>query len=259
RNEVLARTTTTTEPPLNLIFQSEENKKGLEWDVFGPMPPHASIFSGRELERRVDKCHKQRETPMYGGEANQDIEVYVLNMIKWYAAYGLYFQQEQGDLRVGELMINHTKGKAKAWLLQEYQGDQRWKMVVTKSLQEDLVAQFFACTQGNRQLDTYNDEFRRLAWTAGVFEYIKILRYKQGLSSMQLLHLLKTKSYETLDELIEAGRALNPREAARRTRQAEKTSSKSGKMAPSNMEKKSETLRCTALRCMETGHTKDKC
>ncbi|OWZ06178.1 hypothetical protein PHMEG_00021600 [Phytophthora megakarya] len=155
-------------------------------------------------------------------------------MIKWYGAYGLYFQQEQVDLRVGELMMNHTKGKAKAWLLQEYQVDQRWstivrkmkKRFVTKSLQEDLVAQFFACTQGNRQLDTYNDEFRRLARTAGVSKYIKILRYKQGLSSMQLLHLLKTKSFETLDELIEAARALNPREAARPTRPTEKTMGK---------------------------------
>ncbi|KAK1940030.1 hypothetical protein P3T76_008353 [Phytophthora citrophthora] len=133
-------------------------------------------------------------------------------MVKWYAAQGLYFRRDQVDVRVGELMMNHTKGKAKSWLLQEYHGDQRWSSIVrrmkqrfvTKSRQEDLVAQCFDCVQGNRSLDTYNGEFRRLARTAGVSEYIKVLRYKQGLSSMQLVHLLKAKTFSTLGELMEA-------------------------------------------------------
>ncbi|OWZ11754.1 hypothetical protein PHMEG_00015177 [Phytophthora megakarya] len=40
-------------------------------------------------------------------------------------------------------------------------------------------------------MDTYNVEFSRLACTAGVSENIKISRYKQGLSSMLVLNLLK--------------------------------------------------------------------
>eukprot|EP00644_Phytophthora_capsici_P000416 jgi/Phyca11/99885/e_gw1.4.1011.1 len=119
-------------------------------------------------------------------------------------------------------MMNHTKGKAKAWLLQEYQGEHRWSHIIRKMKKR------------NRSLDMYSDEFRRLARTAGVSEYIKILRFKQGLSSTQLLHLLKTKTFDTLDGLIEASRTLNPRESA-------------------------DPAKCTSSRCTEKGHTKDRC
>ncbi|POM78480.1 Retrovirus Polyprotein [Phytophthora palmivora] len=242
---------------------STAENSSADWDVCGPMPANIPVFDSNELEVRVAKCHKQRETPIYGGEPNEDIEVYVLNMVKWYAAYGLYFRRDQVDVRVGELMMNHTKGKAKSWLLQEYHGDQRWSSIVrrmkqrfvTKSRQEDLVAQFFDCVRGNRSLDTYSDEFRRLARTAGVSEYIKVLRYKQGLSSMQLVHLLKTKTFSTLDELMEASRTLNPRDTAR----SSDKSSKSGKSAPPKPDTKAETVRCTASHCTEQGHTKERC
>ncbi|KAG3233671.1 hypothetical protein PI124_g21260 [Phytophthora idaei] len=206
-----------------------EDELEREWDVLGARPSHTPVYDAHELENLVAKCHKQRETPIYGGDANEDIEVYVLNMIRWYAAYQSYYHQEQVDMRVGQLMMNHTKEKTKAWLLQEYRGEHRWshiirmmkKRFVTKSRQEVLVAKFFDYIQRNRSLDTYSNEFRRLARSAGVSEYIKILRYKQGLSLTQLLHLLKTKSLETLDELIEASRTLNPREAGKPTEKGE--------------------------------------
>ncbi|KAG2878947.1 hypothetical protein PC129_g18655 [Phytophthora cactorum] len=167
-------------------------------------------------------------------------------------------------MHVGQLMMNHTKGKAKAWLLEEYRGEHRWshimrmmkKRFVTKSRQEDLVAKFFDCIQRNRSLDTYRDEFRRLARTAGVSEYIKILRYKQGLSSTQLLHLLKTKSFETLNELIEASRTLNPSETGKPT---EKGGNKGNKMSTPSAEKKIDIVKCTSLQCTEKGHTKERC
>ncbi|EGZ08364.1 hypothetical protein PHYSODRAFT_527565 [Phytophthora sojae] len=165
-------------------------------------------------------------------------------MIKWYAAFGLYFHQEQVDYRVGELVMNHTQGKAKDWFLREYHGEQRWSHIVrkmkqrfvTRSHQEDLVAQFFTRT-------------------AGVSEYIKILRYKQGLSSVQLLHLLKTKSFDTLDELIEASCTLNPREVAR----SNDKSSKSSKSFPPKQDKKMDAAKCTSSWCTEKGHTKERC
>ncbi|KAG3235228.1 hypothetical protein PI124_g19734 [Phytophthora idaei] len=120
----------------------------------------------------------------------------------------------------------------------------------------DLVAKFFDCIQRNRSLDTYRDELRRLARTAGVSEYIKILRCKQGLSSTQLLHLLKTKSFETLDELIEASRTLNPSEAGKPT---EKGGNKGNKMSTPSAEKKTDIVKCTSLQCTENGHTKERC
>ncbi|OWZ16603.1 hypothetical protein PHMEG_0009587 [Phytophthora megakarya] len=102
-------------PPKTPVPTGTIETPGAEWDVFGPMPVNTPVFSNNELEVRVTKCHKQRETPVYSGEASEDIKVYALNMIRWYAAYGLYFQRDQVDLRVGELMMNHTKGKAKSW------------------------------------------------------------------------------------------------------------------------------------------------
>eukprot|EP00644_Phytophthora_capsici_P015359 jgi/Phyca11/113290/e_gw1.24.477.1 len=141
-------------------------------------------------------------------------------------------------------MMNHTKGKAKAWLLQEYQGEHRWSHIIRKMKKR------------NRSLDMYSDEFRRLARTAGVSEYIKILRFKQGLSSTQLLHLLKTKTFDTLDGLIEASRTLNPRESGKPT---EKGGAKSTKTSKPSFEKKSDPAKCTSSRCTEKGHTKDRC
>ncbi|EGZ18929.1 hypothetical protein PHYSODRAFT_332657 [Phytophthora sojae] len=192
------------------------------------------------MDENSATCIRQHEAPIYSGETSEDIEVYVLNMIKWYAAIGLNFHQ-QVDYRVGELMMNHTQGKAKDWFLREYHGEQRWSHIIRKMKQ--------------RFLDTYNDEFRRLARTAGVSEYIKILRYKQGLSSVQLLHLLKTKSFDTLDELIEASRTLNPREVAR----SNDKSSKSSKSFPPKQDKKMDAAKCTSSWCTEKGHTKERC
>ncbi|OWZ16155.1 hypothetical protein PHMEG_00010099 [Phytophthora megakarya] len=80
-----------------------------DWDVVGQIPPHIPNFANSELESRISTCLKQRETPMYDGNNDDDIDVYVLNMISWYAAYGLYLAQAQIGWRVGELMLNHTK------------------------------------------------------------------------------------------------------------------------------------------------------
>ncbi|KAG3078756.1 hypothetical protein PI125_g20890 [Phytophthora idaei] len=211
------------EPATYQASAKSEDELEREWDVLGARPSHTPVYDAHELENLVAKCHKQRETPIYVGEADEDIEVYVFNMIRWYAAYQLYFHQERVDMRVGQLMVNHAKGKAKAW---------------------------------NRSLDTYRDELRRLTRTAGVSEYIKILRCKQGLSSTQLLHLLKTKSFETLDELIEASRTLNPSEAGKPT---EKGGNKGNKMSTPSAEKKTDIVKCTSLQCTENGHTKERC
>ncbi|OWZ18557.1 hypothetical protein PHMEG_0007330 [Phytophthora megakarya] len=72
---------------------------------------------------------------------------------------------------------------------------------------------------------------------------------------MQLVHLLKSKTFSTLDKLLEASRTLNPRETAR----SSDKSSKSGKSAPPKPDAKAETVRCTASHCTEQGHTKERC
>ncbi|KAE9165652.1 hypothetical protein PF005_g29513, partial [Phytophthora fragariae] len=109
-------------------------------------------FGARESSLDVPET---KETPTYSGANDDDIDVYVLNVISWYAAYGLYLGQDQVDWRVGELMLNHAKGKAKKWLLRDYKGERRWSHIVkkmkqrfvTRSREEDLVASFFIATK----------------------------------------------------------------------------------------------------------------
>ncbi|KAE8897176.1 hypothetical protein PF003_g18803 [Phytophthora fragariae] len=96
-----------------------------------------------------------QEVASPSGANDDDIDVYVLNVISWYAAYGLYLGQDQVDWRVGELMLNHAKGKAKKWLLRDYKGERRWSHIVkkmkqrfvTRSSEEDLVASIFIATK----------------------------------------------------------------------------------------------------------------
>ncbi|GMG15282.1 unnamed protein product [Phytophthora fragariaefolia] len=76
-----------------------EDELYADWDVVGQIPPHAPNFTNSELENRVSTCLKQNETPTYSGANDDDIDVYVLNMISWYAAYGLYLGQDQVDWR----------------------------------------------------------------------------------------------------------------------------------------------------------------
>ncbi|EGZ22614.1 hypothetical protein PHYSODRAFT_455669, partial [Phytophthora sojae] len=84
------------------------------WDVFGNMPPGTPEYSSEELESRIAKSLRQKETPIFAGEDNEDIDVYVRHMILWYGGFGLVLRQPQVDVRVGQLMMNHTKDKAKA-------------------------------------------------------------------------------------------------------------------------------------------------
>ncbi|KAF4141616.1 hypothetical protein GN958_ATG09194 [Phytophthora infestans] len=124
---------------------------------------------------------KQKETPVYDGTEDDDIDVYVLNMISWYAAYGLYLSQDQVGWRVGELMLNYTKGTAKKWLLQDYKGERRWSQI-------------------------------RLSRSNDVSKKYKMIKFKKGLRSNQLRELVKTQIHESLDELFNAARSFNPRD-----------------------------------------------
>ncbi|KAF4027435.1 Retrotransposon gag protein [Phytophthora infestans] len=173
----------------------------VEWDVVSL--PNAPSFTNLELESRVSMGLKQKETPVYGGTEDDDIDVYVLNMISWYAAYGLYLRT------------------AKKWLLQDYKGERRWSHIVRKKMkqrfvtrprEEDLVVSFFDCNQGSNFLDTYIDEFQRLSRSNDVSEKYKMIKFKKGLRSNQLRELVKTQIHESLDELFDAARSFNPRD-----------------------------------------------
>ncbi|KAJ8571927.1 hypothetical protein ON010_g4906 [Phytophthora cinnamomi] len=248
-----------------------------EWDVLGRMPANTPTYSVDELELRLSKILKQNETPTFGGADNEDIEVYVLNMISWYGAFGLFFGQLQVDFRVGQLMMNHTKGEAKVWLLQEYSGEWRWSLIVkkmrqrflTKSREEDRVARLFDCTQGSRTLDKYIEEFLRLARTEEVSVKFKLILFKKGLQSQELRNFLQTKQYTTLEELMDAARTMNPRappadpnnkRSAKQSGPGAQESAKSrSKAAPNKFDKKPDASRCTASHCTEQGHARDKC
>jgi hypothetical protein len=148
--------------PGTLVFDTDDLYP--EWDVTGPAPAHFDQYEAAALERFIDKYLKQKETLIYGGEDAEVIEVYARNMIMWYGAYGLHFTHPQVNARVGQLLINHTKGKAKHWLLRDYKGPRIWTAMikgmrsrfVTKAKEEDLVASFFDCKQGTKSLDSYN-------------------------------------------------------------------------------------------------------
>ncbi|OWZ19946.1 hypothetical protein PHMEG_0005722 [Phytophthora megakarya] len=137
--------------PGTLTFDSDDLYP--EWDVTGPAPGHIEQYDAATLERLVDKCLKQKETPIYGGEDSKDIEVYALNMIMWYGTYGLHFSHPQVNARVGQFLMNHTKGKAKHWLLRDCKGPRTWTAMikrmrsrfVTKAKEEDFVANFSDC------------------------------------------------------------------------------------------------------------------
>ncbi|OWY91716.1 hypothetical protein PHMEG_00039595 [Phytophthora megakarya] len=231
---------------------------GTEWDVVGQIPPHAPAFTALEFENRISTCLKQKETPMYDGTNDDDIDVYPL----------VYLGQEQVDWRVGELMLNHIKGKAKKWLLQDYRGERRWSHIVkkmkqrfvTRSREEDLVASFFDCSQGNRSLDIYIDEFQRLCCTDDVSEKYKVIMFKKGLRSNQPRELLKIQTYETLEELVDAARSFNPRDTVSEMPKTggNKGPSSNPKTPVTTKPKSTESGKCSSVRCFEKGHTEDK-
>ncbi|KAF4028592.1 hypothetical protein GN244_ATG19725 [Phytophthora infestans] len=110
-----------------------EEELYVEWDVVGSSPPNAPSFTNLELKSRVSMYLKQKETPVYGGTEDDDIDVYVLNMISW----------------------NRNEVA-----LQDYKGERRWNHIVkkmkqrfvTRSREEDLVVSFFDCNQGNTRV-----------------------------------------------------------------------------------------------------------
>ncbi|KAE8969439.1 hypothetical protein PR002_g27429 [Phytophthora rubi] len=254
--------------PGSLVFAADDLYP--EWDVTGPVPDQAmDELSATELEQRVEKCLKQKETPIYSGEDTDDVEVYALNMITWYAAYGLYFKSPQVDSRVGQLMMNHTRGKAKHWLLRDYKGARTWTAMikgmrnrfVTKAKEEDLVASFFDCKQGAKSLDAYIEEFIRLGNTDDVSEQYKMILFKKGLKSTKLRELLQVREFDSLDDLLDGARGLNPKdndsEAVKSS--STKTTKKSASLPAEPKARGRSSQRCSATRCLETGHTADKC
>ncbi|KAE9335859.1 hypothetical protein PF008_g13288 [Phytophthora fragariae] len=252
--------------PGTLVFDSDDLYP--DWDVTGPAPDHFDQYEVAVLERLVDKCLKQKETPIYGSEDNEDIKVYALNMIMWYGAYGLHFTHPQVNARVGQLLMNHTKGKAKHWLLRDYKGPRTWTAMikgmrgrfVTKAKEEDLVASFFDCKQGTKSLDSYIEEIIRLGKTDNVSEHYKMILFKKGLKSTKLRKLLQVREFDTLEDLLDGARGLNPKDSDSDTT---KMASKPAKKAPSTpTEPKARGRggqRCTSTRCSETGHTADQC
>ncbi|POM58760.1 Hypothetical protein PHPALM_36549 [Phytophthora palmivora] len=204
--------------PDTLVFDKEDLYPS--WDVTGPTSDHTVEYEKAELERLIANCLKQKETPIYGGEDSEDIEVYALNMIMWYGAYGLHFGNPQVNVRVGQLVMNHTKGKAKQWILRDDKGPRTWTAMVkgmrsrfvTKAKEEELVASFFYCKQGTKSLDAYIEEFIRLGKTDNVSEHYKMILFKKGLKSTKLRELLQVGEFDSLEDLLDGARGLNPKD-----------------------------------------------
>lgn len=107
-------------------------------------------------------------------------------------------------------------------------------------------------------MDNYIDEFLRLGRTGDVSENFKMIKFRKGLRSNQLKELLKTKSYDSLESLMDAARMFNPRDAGHDTAKA--TPSFSSKKTPvTQRTKAAEPKKCTTSHCTEKGHSKDKC
>ncbi|KAF4149595.1 Retrotransposon gag protein [Phytophthora infestans] len=165
-------------------------------------------------------------------------------------------------------MLNHTKGTAKKWLLQDSKGERRLSRIVqnmkqrfvTRYPEEDLVVNFFDCDQGSKSLDTYIDEFQRLSRSNDVSEKYKMIKFKKGLRSNQIRELLKTQIHESLDELFDAARSFNPRDVpAEKPTGSQNPYPGSNKKAIAFKNKSNELGKCGSSRCLEKGHTEDKC
>ncbi|EEY69897.1 uncharacterized protein PITG_06418 [Phytophthora infestans T30-4] len=131
-------------------------------------------------------------------------------MITWYAAYGLYFKSSQVDSRAGQLMMNHTKGKAKHWLLWDYKEPRTWTAMikgmrnrfVAKAKEDDLAGNFFDCKQGIKLLDAYIEEFARLGNTNDVSKQYKMILLTTGLKSTKLRELLQVREFDSLGDIL---------------------------------------------------------
>ncbi|GMF44219.1 unnamed protein product [Phytophthora fragariaefolia] len=182
--------------------------------------------------------------------------------------HGLHFTHPQVNARVGQLLMKHTKGKAKHWLLRDYKGPRTWTAMikrmcgrfVTKAKEKDLVARIFDCKQGTMSLDSYIEGFIRLGKTDNVSEHYKMILFKKGLKSSKLLELLQVREFDTLEGLLDGARGLNPEVSESDTT---KLASKPAKKAPSTLNKPKARgrggQRCTSTRCSENGHTADQC
>jgi hypothetical protein len=95
-----------------------------------------------------------------------------------------------------------------------------------------------------------------------------MILFKKGLQSQELKNFLRTKQHTTLEGLVDAARAMNPRanSAELNSKKSPNTNSsgvpnaaKPHKQAPSSAEKKPEVSRCSSTHCSEQGHMRDKC
>ncbi|GMF65976.1 unnamed protein product [Phytophthora lilii] len=228
--------------PGTLVFAPDDLYP--DWDVTGPVSATVPTeFTPADLEKRVEKCLKQKETPVYSGEDDDDIEVYALKMITWYAAYGLYFKITQVDARIGACLSPSPTAR-----------------FVTKGKEEEIVASFVDCKQASKSLDGYIEEFVRLGNTDDVSEQYKMILFKKGLKFTKLRELLQVREFDSLDDLLDGARRLNPKDvdnksATSTTKQPRKASS-----APNDPKPRTRvSQRCSTSRCLEIGHTADKC
>ncbi|EEY55145.1 uncharacterized protein PITG_20512 [Phytophthora infestans T30-4] len=144
-------------------------------------------------------------------------------------------------------MLNHTKGTAKKWLLQDYKGERRWSHIVRKKMKQRFVTR-------------PREEDLRRSRSNDVSEKYKMIKFKKGLRSNQLRELVKTQIHESLDELFDAARSFNPRDVpAEKPTGSQNPYPGSNKKAGALKNKSSELGKCSSSRCLAKGHTEDKC
>ncbi|CAK5199043.1 unnamed protein product, partial [Aphanomyces euteiches] len=188
-----------------------------EWDIFGIKPAKIRQFTPTELDDQITRCHKQKSFPMYSGNDSDDIEIFALKMVVYYGAFDLSFYNAQIDERVGQLMHNHLEKKAIAWLMKEYDGPRKYSVLirrmrarfVTKSKEDMTIENFIDPSQGKKTLDQYIEQFKVLSNGEEFSDNFLQIKFKKGLSSQTLKMLLKTRSYATLESLIDDARTLN--------------------------------------------------
>ena len=185
-------------------------------------------------------------------------------MVAYYNAFDLSFYNGHVDERAGQLMHNHLEKKAIAWLMKEYDGPRKYSILikrmrarfVTKSKEDMTVENFIDLAQGKKTLDQYIEQFKVLRNGEEFSDNFLQIKFKKGLASQTLRMLLKTRSYATLESLIDDARTLNATDSkdtsggATTARQVESTKKKNEKI---NDDKK-DTVRCNSTRCTERGH-----
>ncbi|OWZ19945.1 LOW QUALITY PROTEIN: hypothetical protein PHMEG_0005721 [Phytophthora megakarya] len=86
-----------------------------------------------------------------------------------------------------------------------------------------------------------------------------MILFKKGLKSTKPLELLQVREFYTFEDLLDGPRGLNPKDTDFDAVKASSRPTKKTATASPELKPRGKGPRCSATRCLETGHTAEKC